>query len=94
MPEDLSLIEAGIGRHMEIDMDPGGDIYVKLSREAGKGVKAPGERSYRIPTFSIKDISSTAKEFEARGLETILLPSLWVVEDARRRSESAIQPWD
>jgi hypothetical protein len=88
-PVALKEVEAGVTNNVGLSMDPGGDMSIKLSTEAGKDVPFSSVVN-SLNTFSIPDISDTPEGFQERNLDTLILVGLHWIEHTRRSRERAI----
>lgn len=72
-------VRQGLKSDVGIFTDPGGDIFLELSQKAGLGRKF-GDG---MPTFPIEEISDQPQGLLARGIDTLILPNLFVIEEER-----------
>lgn len=79
-PVKLEEVERGVKKHIDIWTDPGGDITLELSPEAGIGHTFADAKS----TFAIIDISNQPEGLVSRGIDTLYLPSLFAIERERQ----------
>lgn len=79
LPVTVTEISRGLKRDVGISTDPGGDIYLELGQEAGK------DRPYggMPPTFAVEEISDRPQGLLDRGIDTLVLPSLFAIEQER-----------
>jgi hypothetical protein len=80
LPVTVEQVEFGIRKDLDIFTDPGGDIYLDVSPNAGVGHSMSDGRRW----MRLTDISRQPDGLLERGIDTIALPYLFQIEEERQ----------
>lgn len=83
VPVTEKEVGMGLKRDLEIWTDPGCDIYLGMSLRAG--ALSVGVEGW--PRFDITDICNNPEQLLERGIETLALPNLIILEQERQNRE-------
>ncbi len=78
VPVGAELVDHGLKKNMNIYTDPGGDIFLELSEQAGMGRLFGDGHEY-----AIDEISDSPQGLLDRGIDTLVLPNLFAIEQER-----------